>query len=55
VAENTMCLDEEGALSFEFTNNVSSGVLFKTCDNFTEVRNSFEYRAYKKDGVDLGL
>lgn len=55
VAANNMELEEEGCLSFEFVNNVTGGVLFKSCENFTEIRNSFEYRAYEKDGVSLGL
>jgi hypothetical protein len=55
VSTNNMALEEEGALSFEFANNVTDGALFKSCENFTSVRNSFEYRAYEKDGISLGL
>ena len=55
VATNSMKLEEDNVLSFEFSNNVSDGVLFKSCDNFTEVQKSFEFRAYQKDGVKLGL
>lgn len=55
VATNSMKLEEEGVLSFEFCNNVADGVLFKSCENFTEVQNSFEFRAYEKDGISLGL
>jgi hypothetical protein len=55
VAENNMELENEGTLSFEFANNVTDGVLFRSCENFTSVRNSFEYRAYEKDGISLGI
>ena len=55
VSTNNMELESEGCLSFEFANNVTNGVLFRSCENFTEIRNSFEYRAYEKDGKSLGL
>ena len=55
VAANNMELEEEGCLSFEFANNVTNGVLFNSCENYTEIRNSFEYRAYELNGKSLGL
>lgn len=55
VAANNMELEEEGTMSFEFANNVTDAALFKSCDNFTSIRNSFEYRAYEKDGINVGL
>ena len=58
VATNNMELEEDNVLSFEFTNNISDGFLFKSCDDFTEIKRSFEYRAYENvngDGLSIGL
>lgn len=55
VSTNNMELEKDGTMSFEFANNVTDGALFKSCENYTDVRNSFEYRAYEKDGISIKL